>query len=67
MKATGEFTQENFLKHHAENPHIYNMFVKYTLEVARHRDYFSAKAVFHRIRWETAISEHDSDFKISDG
>ena len=67
MKAKGEFTVENFAKHDKENPHIWNMFVKYTLEVAQKRDYFSAKAVFHRIRWETAISEYDSDFKISDG
>lgn len=67
MKATGEFTVENFELHHAKNPHVYAAFSKYAKQVALHRDYFSAKAIFHRIRWDSAIGEFDSEFKISDG
>ena len=67
MKAKGTYTVENFKLHCAENPHIYQAFVKYAKQVAARREYFSAKAIFHRIRWDTAIGEFDSEFKISDG
>ena len=45
MKANGEFTTENFERYDKENPHIWEGFVKYTMEVTPHRKYFSAKAV----------------------
>lgn len=67
MKATGQYTQENFEKHHAENPHIYALFCRFAKEAAQHRDHYSAKIIFHRIRWETEITEKNSDFKVSDG
>jgi len=67
MKPNGDYTIENFELHHRENPHIYDAFVKYSLQVAAKREYFSAKAIFHRIRWDSAIGEFDSEFKISDG
>ena len=63
----GAWTKEKFLEHHAKNPEVYDRFEKYALQVAQHRDYFSAKAIFHRMRWDTAVRETDSDFKISDG
>ena len=66
-KAQGKYTIENFIKHDEEHPHIWSAFEYYALQVARKRDHFSAKAIFHRMRWDTAIGETDSEFKISDG
>lgn len=67
MKAQGEYTSENFELHDAKNPHIWKAFVRYSLQVAAKRKYFSAKAIFHRMRWDTAIGEADGEYKLSDG
>lgn len=67
MKANGEFTVERFKIYDAEHPHIWNAFVRYTLQVAARREYFSAKAIFHRMRWDTAIGEANAEYKLSDG
>lgn len=67
MKASGKYTEENFKLHDAKYPHIWSAFVKYAKQVAAHREYFSAKAIFHRMRWDTAIGETDADYKLSDG
>jgi hypothetical protein len=53
-----------FKKYHSENPDIYRMFVKFSLQAAERRKNFSAKAVFERIRWETMVSGNDQ-FKIN--
>jgi len=63
----GKWSQENFIDHHQANPQIYDMFVEFALQVAARRSYYSAKNIFHRIRWETMIEESDSQFKIDDG
>ncbi len=63
----GKWTKENFEKHHSENPEIYEMFCMFAKQMAEVKDYYSAKAIFHRMRWETAIREKESEFKISDG
>ena len=63
----GKWTKENFEKHSAENPDIYRMFCYYALQAASVKKYYSAKCVFHRVRWETQITENNSDFKIDDG
>ena len=47
MKANGDYTTENFESYDKENPHIWEGFVKYAMQVAARRDYFSAKAIFH--------------------
>ncbi len=58
-------TMKDFEQHLQDNPHIYPMFEKFTLEAAQYRKHFSAQAVIERIRWDTAIRENGSDFKIS--
>lgn len=63
----GKWTKENFDKHHAENPDIYSIFCRFAFDAARVRDYFSAKAIMHRVRWYTSIEERNSEFKIDDG
>ena len=67
MQPNGNYTPENFDKHHAENPHIYDLFCRFAQQAARQREYYSAKIIFHRIRWETEIAENQSEFKVSDG
>jgi len=61
-----KWTKENFELYDAENPEIWEMFKKFSLQIANRRKYFSAKCVFHRIRWETAIG-NKGDYKIDDG
>jgi hypothetical protein len=56
-----------FNLHDEKNPAIYELFVKFALEVAKRRSYYSAKNIFHRMRWETMIEEKESEFKIDDG
>ena len=62
----GKWTKENFNEYHKSNPEIYNLFVKFTNMATQRKKYYSAKAIFHRIRWETMISG-EGDYKIDDG
>ena len=66
----GKWTKENFNEFHKNNPEIYNLFVKFTNMATQRKQYYSAKAIFHRIRWETMMSSDwkiQDDFKIDDG
>ena len=63
----GKWTHENFQKFDAENPDIYGYFKGFALEASKYRKKYSAKSIFHRIRWETMIRGKDSEFKIDDG
>ena len=62
----GKWTKENFNEYHKSNPEIYNLFVKFTNMATQRKKYYSAKAIFHRIRWESMISG-EGDYKIDDG
>ena len=66
----GKWTKENFEQFHKNNPEIYDLFVKFTNMATQRKQYYSAKAIFHRIRWETMMSSDwkiQDDFKIDDG
>ena len=68
----GKWTKENFEEFHKNNPEIYTLFIKFTnMVIERKRKYYSAKAIFHRIRWESMISSDThqllGDYKIDDG
>ena len=63
----GKWTKANFRIHDKKNPQIYEYFKHFALKVAAKRKHYSAKSIFHRIRWETQIEEDNSDFKIDDG
>jgi hypothetical protein len=59
---------EKFFKYHEKNPHVFDLFYKYTMEVkAKGFDHYSTDAIMHRIRWhrmiETDINER---FKMND-
>jgi hypothetical protein len=62
-----KWTAENFAVFDNENPQIWQLFEKFALQIAARRKHYSAKSIFHRIRWETAIGAFDEDFKIDDG
>jgi len=61
-----KWTKENFNEYHKNNPKIYTLFVKFTNMATQRKKYYSAKAIFHRIRWESMISG-EGDYKIDDG
>ena len=63
----GKWTAEKFEEHHKNHPDKYRMFCHYAKKAAAARKHYSAKCVFHRVRWETQIVEKNSDFKIDDG
>jgi hypothetical protein len=46
-----------FLAYHAVHPRVYSLFKRFTLEVIdRGFENYSADAIMHRVRWETAIT-----------
>ena len=63
----GKWSKENFEQFDRENPDIFKTFAHFALIATRHRRYYSAKAVFHRVRWETMVSGKDDAYKIDDG
>jgi hypothetical protein len=67
--AHGKWTRENFENYHKANPHIYQTFKKFAIRAIERRrlKHFSAKAVFHIIRWYTPVTDDQQDFKIDDG
>jgi len=62
-----KWTTENFEIYDSQNPRIYFLFEKFAFEAAKRKKHFSAKCIFHRIRWETEIGNTSQDFKIDDG
>ena len=63
----GKWTVENFVKNDRENPEVYKMFEKFALEASKYKTKYSARGIFHRIRWETMVSEKDSQYKLDAG
>jgi hypothetical protein len=51
----------------ARNPHVWVLFERFTLSlIRRHFTRYSADAVLHRVRWETAVAlEDEGSFKIN--
>jgi hypothetical protein len=54
-----------FFAFHKANPHVYALFVRFALQAAARRNNFSARCVFHRIRWATQVESTGDDFKIN--
>lgn len=52
---------------HAKNPHVYELFKRFTFEAIRSgREVYSARTIFHRMRWHTDIETQGDRFKIND-
>ncbi len=54
-----------FDQHLEENTEMWDMFVKYAIEIGAQGKKFSAAGIFHLMRYETMVREENSDFKIS--
>ena len=53
-------------KWHNENPHIYELFVKYTFEaIQAGHEHYGAKGIIERIRWHTSVETSGDIFKIN--
>ncbi len=61
-----EDIQEDWLRYHEQNPHVYAMFEKFALQVADRVDHYSAKAIVERLRWHYRFEvKGDWEFKIT--
>ena len=61
-----ESLKEKWWAWHKENPHVYELFERFTMDAIRrgHRR-LSAWLIVNRIRWETMVETTGEDFKIS--
>ena len=59
-------TKKDFEVFHKENPKVYEMFKKFSLEASAKNKNYSARGIFHRIRWETSVNSDDESFKLND-
>ncbi len=59
------YTKEDFEVFHKENLEVYEMFKKFSFEVSKRNKNYSARGIFHRIRWETSVNSNDTSFKIN--
>lgn len=58
--------EARFEAFHRDNPHVYELFKKYTLEaIASGRETYSTISIFERIRWFTDIETQGDPFKIN--
>lgn len=57
---------QKLLEYHKNNPHIYPMFKKYTIQAIQsgYRR-FGSQMIIEKIRWETGVVAKDDKFKIS--
>lgn len=56
----------SFWEYHQDNPHIYEMFKRFTFQIiATGAKNFGAMAVIQRIRWETATTKEFEPLKIN--
>ena len=57
---------ECFRKYHLENPHVYDLFRRFSWELKRAgRQYYGAQSICERIRWHLAVETKGDDFKIN--
>lgn len=63
----GKWTKEAFEVFDKENPQIYSYFERFALIAASRRKYYSAKSIFHRVRWESMVTSNAGEYKIDDG
>lgn len=63
MKET--YNQAGFDRHLKKHPEIYALFEHYALQAAQLRSKYSARGIFHRMRWHSMVGEKDSFYKIN--
>ncbi len=61
--------QRRFSKFHKDNPHVYEMFKRFTMQaIESGRTRFGARMVWERMRWYTMIEAREArfQFKLND-
>lgn len=60
--------RKKFRDWYPENMHMVNAFIEVAdlLRVEGKREYYSARAIFEHLRWNTLFKDTDSDFKVTD-
>ena len=61
-----KFNTESFKLYDNEHPEIYEGFRKFALKALAVRNNYSARAIFHALRWETLL-DSGGDYKIPNG
>ena len=60
-------TVDGFKIYDKKNPQVYEAFKKFTFQVIETgRKYFSARAIYEQIRWQTMIEDDEITFKMQD-
>lgn len=55
-----------FRAFHTANPHVYELFKKYTFEaIAAGREHLGSRMVTERIRWYTTVETSDVEYKLN--
>jgi len=58
--------RDAFERFDADNPKVWELFVRFTKQlIARGFKHYSADAVLHRVRWETAVETTGDAFKVN--
>ena len=66
MKANKKLTIQDFLDYHAANPKIWELFLKFTMQViSRGYRHFGAKCVMERVRWYINVETKEDPWKIN--
>lgn len=58
--------RDAFERFDADNPKVWELFVRFTKQlIVRGFKHYSADAVLHRVRWETAVETHGDVWKVN--
>ncbi len=61
-----EHVVEKFWIYHKENPHVFELFVKYAIQLRKTgRRHYSAQAIIERIRWHVEVETMGDEFKMN--
>jgi len=66
MLGVDDKTYSAFLTYHRNNPHIWQSFEKFALEMLNTgRKRYSAKTIMERVRWDFDSSNPEAEYKIN--
>jgi hypothetical protein len=58
--------EQEFWDFHVLNPLVYELFDKFARTAARSRPRYSARSIWHRMRWERDFATTDEEYKLND-
>jgi hypothetical protein len=69
MKTRNDELKEAVTRFHKEHPEVWDLFCRFTfMKINAGFKHYSARGIFHRIRWETDLPAYDkgNEFKLND-